>query len=1493
MTIKQFKYIFTFLVGVVMVLYLGLHLFVSIPSVRHWIAEELSGMLSSSLGSEVRINSVAINLFNSVSVDGLVVYDQKGRKMLYVKRLDAVVDLLPLFEKKCRINNIKVLSGSACLYKATAEAMPNFQFVIDSLAPKPDSRGGAEFSVRTVLVKDFKVNYDVLDQPRSGAKVDMNHLALNRLECSLILKEPDDGKFYARVRNLSFAMPSGLAVDRLKATVSNSGIDKLYVVVIKDFEVSDKENKVRIFDSRLVADLKSLATPSLRWINELDLHAKLAANDGQAYMADLAVENTKSRHKPLHGSLSLACDGKTMLRARFASSDSSISEFDADYALDSEMMQLMPLLELVGVDVAENSVVASIGHVEQRAKIEVTDGRCQTSGSLKSDLCDLSYDLDATDGKADYSLEIRRLDIPAQIQSPGFSLGNSKLRGSVESLDGDLLALHKQSPKSVLSKIKLAMLADMGEVKVAETSLNKVETELAYSPGQLGGKVRFSDPKGEVSANVDARIALGREGKGVTILSSDTTGLLSVGQFARGGFSARLSANVKNLHTSLFGTAIPYVSVFSVDDLEVEFNDSHSFSIFLKDFSFVDKKGVSHVSDNASLVCEEANGRLRYDLRSEYCEGTLSTTIELPDLLASAGRQLANHFPALLPGPANKRTYSYRDGEANLHVRLYSGQLLTELFGGEVVLDSPVDITARMNGADNRSTVTVNAPRLSYNDGRYDNSGLYFSCGADSVRGTLMTTKYFNDSPVRVESRFSGLADVLNNELMWRKTGGVTTSGSLNTTTLFARNEDNTIFVDTKILPSDFYIADTLWQFSPATVSYGNSGFKINELRIGRQDQYVDVNIDFGKSAREMLIKLNDVEVAYLLGLTGFDPVEFSGRANGVVRNLPGSKNVEADLLVRNFCFNTGEMGELKAKSLFDSEEKVIYIDAKSQNTPEDSTLIKGNVNLAQNTLDINIKSEKTNLQFLNKYVKNFISDLEGTTSGNLRLFGDMKYVNMEADNCINYLKFRPTILGTMYSFENDSLHIRPDTIDFSGMTIRDSYGNTAKLKGSLNHHSLFNFSYGFDFLLDNFQLINWEKAPSRVYWGNIFASGNIGINGTFSRVNLSGELSPSGSQGTSVLYYNPESTETSEEEKQYVHFVTPEQKNSNSSSVMTTVPVVKDNSTDIYMDFKFNVNPNLTLNIITDPLTNDNMSLYGHGPIRLTYYNKGKFDLNGQYNIVGGDYKLTIKDIIRRNFVVEPGGYLRFSGNPSDGELNIKGIHKINSVSLSDLNVGASRSNSTVGADCILYFTGKASDPKVSFGLDFPSANPDENQIIKNIILTEEDRNMQAIYLLSIGRFYTYDYDSFNANGQSQSSVAMTSFLAGTLSGQINSLLQDAFHVENWNFDTKIAAGRMGLDDMEVQGSLSGRMFNNRLLFNGNIGYRDQMTTYSNNFVGNFNLQWFLNKSGSISLKAYSETNDRYFTKASLTTQGGGIMFKKDFNRLRFFFKRFKPSLR
>jgi len=66
--------------------------------------------------------------------------------------------------------------------------------------------------------------------------------------------------------------------------------------------------------------------------------------------------------------------------------------------------------------------------------------------------------------------------------------------------------------------------------------------------------------------------------------------------------------------------------------------------------------------------------------------------------------------------------------------------------------------------------------------------------------------------------------------------------------------------------------------------------------------------------------------------------------------------------------------------------------------------------------------------------------------------------------------------------------------------------------------------------------------------------------------------------------------------------------------------------------------------------------------------------------------------------------------------------------------------------------------------------------------------------------------------------------------------------------------------------------------LLNGNFGYRENRMS-NTNFVGDFDAQLLLNESGGIRLKAYNQTNDRYFVRTNPTTQGLGIIFKKDFN--------------
>ncbi len=50
-------------------------------------------------------------------------------------------------------------------------------------------------------------------------------------------------------------------------------------------------------------------------------------------------------------------------------------------------------------------------------------------------------------------------------------------------------------------------------------------------------------------------------------------------------------------------------------------------------------------------------------------------------------------------------------------------------------------------------------------------------------------------------------------------------------------------------------------------------------------------------------------------------------------------------------------------------------------------------------------------------------------------------------------------------------------------------------------------------------------------------------------------------------------------------------------------------------------------------------------------------------------------------------------------------------------------------------------------------------------------------------------------------------------------------------------------------------------LLVNGNFGYRDNPMA-NTNFIGDFEAEWLINRSGDIRLKAYNETNDRYTTQ-------------------------------
>ena len=168
---------------------------------------------------------------------------------------------------------------------------------------------------------------------------------------------------------------------------------------------------------------------------------------------------------------------------------------------------------------------------------------------------------------------------------------------------------------------------------------------------------------------------------------------------------------------------------------------------------------------------------------------------------------------------------------------------------------------------------------------------------------------------------------------------------------------------------------------------------------------------------------------------------------------------------------------------------------------------------------------------------------------------------------------------------------------------------------------------------------------------------------------------------------------------------------------------------------------------------------------------------------------------------------------------------------------------------------------------------------MVRRVINGEEELNQQVIYLLAIGRFYNSQTDSrVSETGQSRTSLAMQSLLSGTISQQISSVLSNFVKSNNWNFGANISTGDEGFNNAEYEGLLSGRLFDNRLIINGEFGYRDNPNA-TTSFIGDFDIQYLLYPNGNLAVKVYNQTNDRYFIKNSLNTQGLGLIMKKDFN--------------
>ena len=1484
---KRFYHIIRFIAVAIIILaavlpaiiYVGL----SLPSVQSRITSQTEKELSALIDSHVTIGSINISPFNRVTLRGIVVEPTPGDTALRVDRLGAGIDLWDLaIHRHITINYVELIGMDARIWRDSAASPLNIEPIIKALQPKEKKKTPARFNLRinTLLIRSSNASYDVRSTPATD-RFNPDHARISNLRADIRLPKIANNDFAVEIKRLALDAVPGFTLSNLQG----------------NFHVADEELAVNglaidLPNSALEFEDMRLPLKGLGSIPEALRNAPLRVSmkpGSSLYLPDVAPLLPEAARIPFHATFNtLEATGNlenatltadidlggasrisvTAKATSIGTKDLKVSVRDLELAANGSRMAdlleahpegLPPMLpqwlrRAGSINIHADATFAD-NRLESDARISTTPGTVVIKGNVRlSDRGVMDGNIEAaTEGPFMLGdlLSDERFGIADASVSAGFSGNKKNLEGHVT--------------------------ADVEHFDFRQQSFSGLIADIYFSPGTLSGSASIDNPS--VGFNIEGEFSSGKEG---VIMALD-------------GF-------VRCPSFSIFDPAIPPIGVtsdISIDLAGADFNTLEGHGRLQKTHLAL-PNGKSLDIDHISIESRmEENGIMRTSLNSDFIDGFILGRFDFAHIPQEMKQTFSQSFPAILPFPA---TLKEGTNDFLFDFTIKPTEQLAATFNAPVSIVYPSTLRGNFNGAEMTGNVTLDLPYLRQGTKLIEATRLEADI-AEGGRSTLSltTTAPTKNGPMTFHLNCRGQDNVLDTDIDWRISRARAYEGNIAASTSFSRpvgSMSPNARID--LLPSSLTFNDSTWTISPAIIDITGKDVEINGINVHHNHQFVKINGAVSPDPdKRLTLDLSDFSLDYLFESLGIDKVMLGGSASGTFyasRLLSPSPALETPgLRVKDISYNKTVMGDAVVRSTWDNPRKAITLNADIDRMGRHAT-VDGAIFPLNDSLDITFNADHTPVGFMAPYMEAFASDISGYASGRARIWGNFKYIDLEGDVYADSLRLKVNFTNTYYT-ASDSVHFSPGYIDLSGITIRDPEGHTANLNGWVRHKFFkeprFNFS-----LTNARNLLCYNETPKEnpIWYGRVYGNGSAFVSGEPGVVNINVDIATAPRSTFTFVLSDQEVAE------QY-SFLTFRDKNHISAEIADTLTLRRDTSMDLVnrlramaaahgeeetssdynITIQTRITPEAQIVLVMDPIGGDRIRANGSGHLRMDYGSANNdLKMYGTYTLDRGHYNFTLQDIIIKDFTIKPGSEISFRGDPYAAQLDIKAAYSLN-ANLSDLDESflhdkdLNRTNVPVNA--IMNVSGDMRQPEIAFDLEFPTLNADVYRKVRSIVSTDDMMNRQIIYLLALNRFYTPDYMASATRGNELVSVA-----SSTISSQLSNVLGSIS--DNWTVAPSFRSDKGDFSDVEVDVALSSRLLNNRLLFNGNFGYRDKSLN-ANQFIGDFDLEYLLNRAGTIRLKAYNRYNDQnYYLRSALTTQGVGIAIRKDFDSLTSFLK-------
>lgn len=1437
------------------------------PFVQDRLAHVASQQLSNLFSTEMTIGKLNLGLWNRLILEEVKMKDQQGGELAQIARISAKFDILPLFSGKVSIGSAQLFGFKLKVQKRNPDAASNFQFVIDALASKDtiQKENNIDLRINSLLIRRGEVSYDVLSEPFKE-HFDTNHLLLGDIHANISLKALTTDTINVSIKRMGFnELRSGFQLDKLNF----KAVGNQRQTLVNPFEIELPNTYVEMDSIILTYHLPEVKNFADDVHIDFNLSSdKVSLNDLSAFLPVLkSFTDPMTAHMDIHGTLNhLECSAINLNVADhfsfLASTEiENLTKPDSIYLngdvsrlfIDSKGVSMLLMNTNAGSD-ADNGYVANMGAIDFSGDIDGFLSDFSARGLFKTDLGNARGRMAFRSGD-----DVSSLRYNASVELNDFKLG--RLLGNKD-VGKASMALEMDGKATGNGRPDLSFKGLVSSIEFRDYTYQNVNFNGAYRNGSFEGNIQMDDENMLLDVNgtfniqqampsYDFEAVLQHVHPYDLHLVNDSTDA-SIGGVIRANFSGRSLDNM--------------IGEISIDSLSLQ------------------KEGQDHFLERINIsAVKTGNDSKRITLASSAASGQIEGRFSYSTLPASVMKILEKYIPSLITvKQVNKPSSNIFEFSFNITD--------TDMFAA--LTDIPIKLysSSAFSGYFNENLQRIRVegyfPRLRYDERFIESGTLLCDNSDDRLRVSVRFNNLNQSNSLSVAASAFVLNDSLQASINWGNNAEKTISGQVSALALFNKSiidGKQSLRTTINVLPSEVVVSDTLWNILPSQIVFDQGKVNINDFLLSHEDRYLSANgVLSGQETDSVFLDLKGIELGYVFDVLNLG-VNISGQATGpaVASQVFNEPKMNADLFIEDIAFNDGILGDAQAHLEWHQSVEGLNIDVHIADGDTASAHVQGYIYPIKpiSALDLDIDAHHVNLKFLEHELSDLTTRLDGRADGKVRLFGKFKALTLDGSATVD-ASMRLDFLNVVYQIK-DSVQIHPEGLRFVRNRIIDPEGHVGTVNGTVSYEHFKNINYNFLFDIRNMLLLNTQSVIDFPFYGTVYATGNVRLSGNpQSGMNVDVAVS---TDRNSVFTYIKDYVSTATEDE-FIKFEDKTPRRSIQDSIrlsefdLAQIAQIQRQAesdlTDIRMNLVADISRNLNLRIVMDPFSGDYISCYGTGNLTADYFNKGDFKLFGIYNINQGVYKMSIQQLIHKDLNIIDGSSMTFDGDPLDGELDLQMSYQVNSASLNDLIPNASNyvDQTTIRVNCLLNMYGRLTSPSISMNLDLPLERDEVKALVQNYIATDEQMNTQILYLLTIGKFYTPD----NVNGQN--SNMMSSVVSSTLSGQLNNMLSNVINNNNWNFGTNFSTGENGWNDMEVEGILSGQLLNNRLLINGNFGYRENQMI-NTNFVGDFDAEWLVNRSGNIRLKAYNETNDRSYIRTNLTTQGIGIIFRKDFD--------------